>query len=294
MPSNRHIAVVTAGFISLILQSVLLRALLSANSGNELDIGITLAIWLISVGAGSLMGERILSRWAFGISFIMISVMAVPTLWAIPQVLEILGAATGEILSLQNTFLLTIIVLVPVCFITGLQFPLAVSTLREGDSTGSVSLVYGLEALGAFVGGLLFAFVISGRIEPEVTVMGLGLLSAIVGAVILGRREFFAFCLLPIAAFALVLWSAPTEWMGGEIITRTQSRYAEILVTRSDGQYNFFSSGKPTFSYPDKETEEMSVHLPMAMHPNPYRVLNVGGSPAHIAWRAMPTSIHDP
>ena len=294
MPWSRHIAVAAAGFISLVLQSVLLRELLTASSGNELDIGITLAIWLLSVGAGSFTGEKVSARWAFGASFILLSAMAVPTLWAIPHVLEALGIVSGETVSLKNTFLLTLIVLLPVCFVVGLQFPLAVAVFREevaqdgqGAQDGHVSLVYGLEALGAFAGGLVFAFVISGRLMPEVTVASIGVLAAITGAVLLGRKELFAACLLPLAAFAALIWTAPYEWMGGEIITRAQSRYSEILVTKRDNQYNFFSSGKPAFSYPDSETVEMAVHLPMALHPNPYRVLNVGGSPAQVSQYLM-------
>ncbi len=279
----RHITVCVAGFISLTLQAVLLRELLSASSGNELDIGITLGIWLLCVGAGSLLGERLTRAWAFGASFLVVSALAVPVLWGVPHLMSALGGAGGQALSLGNTFLLTLCVLLPLCLVLGAQFPLAVAFIGgEGGRDSSISLVYGLEALGAFIGGMVSSFVLSGRVGPGLTVLGLSVLSAASGALLLDKKAAFAVVSIPVAAFAGMLLTMPSTMHGGEIIERAQSRYSEIVVTSREGQYNFYSSGNPAFSYPDRETEERGVHLPMAVHPRPFRVLVVGGSPAQL------------
>ncbi len=270
------------------LQAVLLRELLNASSGNELDIGITLGIWLLAVGTGSLIGERISHKRAFGMSFLVVSALSVPVLWSVPHLLLHIGEGSGQALSLGSTFLLTISVLTPICIVLGAQFPLAVSMItEEGEKDASVSLVYGLEAMGAFVGGMVFSFILSGRVGPGWIVLALSLVSALAGAALLGRRSVLAVAVVPLAAFAGMHLTTPSSWMGSEVLERVQSRYAEIVVTGSEGQYNFFSSGKPVFSYPDQETVETAVHLPMAVHPRPFRVLVVGGSPAQLAQYLM-------
>ncbi len=288
MQMYRHITVFAVGFVSLVLQTVLLRELLSASSGNELDIGITLGIWLLAVGTGSLLGERISHKQAFGISFLVVSALSVPVLWSVPHLLLYIGEGTGQALSLGSTFILTVYVLTPICIVLGAQFPLAVAMFAEEDGEdASVSLVYGLEALGAFAGGMVFSFILSGRVGPGWIVLALSLLSAIAGAALIGKRSAMAMAVVPLAAFAGMHLTTPASWMGSEVLERVQSRYAEILVTGSQGQYNFFSSGKPVFSYPDQETVERAVHLPMAVHPRPFKVLVVGGSPAQLSQYLM-------
>jgi hypothetical protein len=47
------------GFTALLMQVTVIRRLLTVFSGNELEIGITLSVWLSVVGLGSFAGSRI-------------------------------------------------------------------------------------------------------------------------------------------------------------------------------------------------------------------------------------------
>jgi len=78
------------GLTSMLLQITVLRLLLSTFSGNELDIGITLSFWLISVGSGSYIGKRIHLKYAFVLTFIGIALLSLPTAFAIKSIRTIL------------------------------------------------------------------------------------------------------------------------------------------------------------------------------------------------------------
>ena len=51
---------------------------------------------------------------------------------------------------------------------------------------------------------------------------------------------------------------------------------------RIRGQVSIYASGHLLFTYPDLPAEEMTVHLPMTLHPSPSKILVIGGSPGTI------------
>jgi len=148
---------VVMGMTSMLLQITVLRLLLSTFSGNELDIGITLSFWLIWVGIGSYTGVKIKLKYAFVISFILIALLSIPTVLAIKVIRPVLSLEPGEATSLFATIISTALSLLPLCILIGLRFPLAVSYSGGSDAAGKV---YGLEALGAFLGGVLFTLLL--------------------------------------------------------------------------------------------------------------------------------------
>lgn len=145
------------GLTSLFLQITALRLLLSTFSGNELDIGITLSFWLIYISLGSYIGQRIRFKYAFIYSFIVIAILSLPIAFAIKSIRTILSLEPGKSVSFHFTILSTAITLLPLCFIIGLQFPLSVSFSGGHNAAGRV---YGLKAFGAFIGGVLFTFLL--------------------------------------------------------------------------------------------------------------------------------------
>ncbi len=264
------------GFISLLLQITVLRELLTVFSGNELDIGITLSLWLVFVGLGSFTGSRLSLRQAFGLSFILVALLSQPTIAGIKSIRPVLSLEHGETASLIATFFSTALCLFPLCFALGLQFPLAVS-YKEGKNPAG--RVYGFEALGAFLGGLLFTFFISGRIETASLVASLSLISILLSFYILRRKALMVFFIVPlIFHFSLKSLDA-SLWRGGELIKKVQSRYGEIWVTGLENQLSVYSGGHFLFTYPDPQLEEFKVHLPVSVHPQPEYILTIGGSP---------------
>jgi spermidine synthase len=274
---------IVIGFVSILLQITVLRELLTMFSGNELDMGITLALWLVSVGLGSLAGSNVKRQSWFGLSFLAVAMLSLPTLIGISCIRPALGLTLGESASLGGTFISTAVTLFPLCFSLGFQFPLAVrywrlKKLPEAGRPTPAPLVYGLEAAGAFLGGMLFTFVLSGRVGPMPLVLALALFYMIFSVSILRKKALLLLVVLPLAFYVAASALDAGRPYGGEIIKKVQSRYGEIMVTDLGGQLNFYGAGHFLFTYPNPQVDELSVHLPMSAYPAAEYVLVIGGS----------------
>ncbi len=274
---NRFLPFVAIGFSSLLLQITVLRLLLSTFSGNELDIGITLSFWLLYVGLGSFSGRSIRYKHAFVLSFIFIALFTQPTVLAIKAIRPVLSLEPGEIVLFTATILSTAVTLFPLCFVIGIQFPLAVSYMGSKDAAGRV---YGLEALGAFIAGLLFTFVISARI-PFMELCVLIASFNILIAFYLSRRKIIVFLLLIPLSFYFVFqtFAITLPWQGLKLTKTLESQYGEIAVIEMKGQSSIYTNGQLFFTYPDVPSEEFRAHLTMTLHTSPLKVLVIGGSP---------------
>ena len=265
------------GITSILLQITVLRLLLSTFSGNELDIGITLSFWLIYVGLGSYMGRKIRLKHALAFSFISVALLCQPTALAIRLIRPALALEPGEIVSLTSVILATAASLLPLCFVVGIQFPLAVSYSGIRNAAGRV---YGLEALGAFIGGLFFAFVISSRVNAFELCLLLSFLNILTALYIAGKKIIIAFLIFPLFFYFGFYKTMPSlSWPGMKVSQSLESRYGEISVIKERDQSSVYANGHLLFTYPDPQSEEMSAHLPMTLHPSPSKILTVGGSP---------------
>jgi len=275
----QFIPYIALGLASLLLQLTALRELLTVFSGNELDIGITLSVWLVSVGLGSLAGSRLRLRNSFALSFLLVALAAEPTIIGIGYIRPLLGLGYGEAASLGGTFIGTAAILFPLCFLLGLQFPRAV-TFRGGSRPAAE--VYALEAIGAFMGGVVFTFALSGRVGATGLAVGLSVLYILMAILVLRKRAAIALIVVPFVLHAALGYLKPPDVEAGKLIKTVQSRYGELWVTALGEQKNLYSSGQLVYSYPNPQVEERTVHLPMSVKQDVRRVLALGGSPAAI------------
>jgi len=267
---------IVMGFTSILLQITVLRLLLTTFSGNELDIGITLSFWLIWVGLGSYTGSKTNIKNAFVLSFILIALFTLPTVFLIKAIRKIISLEPGETVSFASTIISTSLSLFPLCFIIGLQFPFAVSYSGQSGAAGKV---YGLESLGAFIGGILFTFLISGRVGSIEVCLFLAFLNILIATYISKKKILILLVILPLTFylnFRQVMFSLP--WKGVEPFQTTESRYGEISVIKIREQSSIYVNGQIFFTYPDRPEEELRTHLPMTIHPNPLKILIIGGS----------------
>jgi len=265
------------GITSMLLQITVLRLLLSTFSGNELDIGITLSFWLIYVGLGSYLGKMIRGKQVFALSFIAVALLALPTDLAIKAIRPALSMAPGETVSFNAVLLSTALTVLPLCCLIGLQFPLAVSF---SENRYAPEKIYGFEALGAFAGGLLFTFIIASRMNAFVLCLVLAIANILTALYISKKMLLVLFSFIPLFfyfGFQKIVLTLP--WQGTEVVRTTESKYGEIAAMKIHEQVSLFAGGHLAFSYPDIQTEEMTVHLPMTLHPSPRNILIIGGSP---------------
>jgi spermidine synthase len=280
---STFIPIISMGVTSMLIQITVLRLLLSTFSGNELDIGITLSFWLTWAGIGSYIGRKIKFRYAFALSFIIMALLLQPTVFAIEVVRPVLSLGPGEAVSFVSTIFSTAVTLFPLCFVLGLQFPSAVAYAGQYDRipTGSdnAGKVYGLESLGAFIGGVLFTFVVSGNIGAIELCSFLALISVLLAAYISKKKILALFFVFPVALyFGLHKTVISLPWQGIKPSQVVESKYGEITVIKIGRQSSIYGNGQLFFTYPDQPGDEFRAHMQMALHPLPSKILVIGGS----------------
>lgn len=297
-------AFVSMGFVIAATQGLFIRLLLVSFSGNELSIGLILGSWMLAEALGSNLGGRFAHRFRDALkSFILLQAVFAITLplvvGACYLVRRLAGAAPGEALGFVAMLWTSLLLLSPVSAVHGAMFSVGSATYGQAATQDHaiVGRLYVYEALGAMCGGVILTFVFIPHLNP----VQLGLLLALLGlatallilwpATHLGRRMRWLtitglasgvclFLLLSPWALALHRSLVQLRWGGVyHVVYERDSPYGNVAATQLLGQYTFLANGAPilTTPLPDIVTVEETVHLPLLFHPDPRRILVVGG-----------------
>ena len=66
-------------------------------------------------------------------------------------------------------------------------------------------------------------------------------------------------------------------WKGYRVIGSEDTPYGNLTAVSAGGQMSFYENGLWMFTYPDLRTAEESVHFALLQHPEPHRILLIGG-----------------
>lgn len=299
--------IITVGLASGLIQVVLIRQLLIVASGSELSVGLILGIWLLSGAAGSWWGGRQASRdddisltvhrapVLAGIST-SIAVAAVCLIRLSPELFgrlpEPFFVMHGEMFGLLHVAALSVASVAPVAFGAEAQFGTGLSiytALKPGPSP--VARSYAVDSIGHLIGGGAAAYVLTLWLDPITATVIAGGLAIVAGMAvgitvkdapgILLRR-----LIVPIGAIALVLALSPIlnratvaqRWEGYDLVATVNTLQSNIVIAEhgKSGRV-FFINGQPSGYTETMPETHMLVHFTMLQHPDPQRVLLVGG-----------------
>jgi spermidine synthase len=296
------LAVGALGVSCVMTQLALMRELLGAFSGNEMVLGVVLGLWLLLMGIGARLGStagKLRSPLA-ALAVIQVLVAVLPPLQVfllrvLRNVVFIRGAAVGVTETVGASFVL----LLPYCLVAGYALTLACSILvREGDPSG-IGRAYVTDSIGSIIGGILFSFVLVQFLDHIAILLIPALLNltlaALLGFRVQGSRfevqgSKFSLLWFPALALALSLGliavtlladpdglSTRLQYPRQHIVARANSPYGKLIVTESDGQFDFIENGIPITSTRDDQHVEETVHYAMAQRLEARRVLLVSG-----------------
>ncbi len=300
MKTRVSFALFLIGFAAIVGQIILIRELLVVFYGNELSTAIVLASWLVWTSLGSVtlgrIADSILNKWRvfalvqlFLSSLLPLSILAVrlsKIVWNIPA---------GEVVGLEKMMTISFAILAPFCFFSGFLFALGCSLRSEitGARSQSVGAVYLLEAVGSGVGGFVFTTVFVHSLNHLQISFVVSVLLVLSSALLspytrekkgnrlgLGVSCSILIGLLIVSVFQAEKWemmSKGWEWKGYRLIGSEETPYGNLTAVSADGQINFYENGLWMFSYPDLLTAEESVHFALLQHPEPNRILLIGG-----------------
>jgi spermidine synthase len=175
---------------------------------------------------------------------------------------------------------------------------------REHSHASPVPAVYGGEALGSALGGVLLSLWLLEAANP-VAILALGSAVAAGGALFAmrdaprrERNRAVAAATALLAAVVLVLaFAGPIDlslrnlqYRPFEVVESVDSKYGNLIVTARDGLHDFYESGALAFTVVDEMYAEETVHIPLLYHPRPRKVLLVGASGSGV----IPESLKHP
>lgn len=282
------------GFVSILSQIVFFRELLSVFYGNELCLGILLCVWLLWVGLGSKLGNVIsnsnisllknLSFWYF-----LLAVFSILTILIIRYSRIILNTLPGEIIGLVPILGFTLLALFPLCLILGILFVLNSTVwVFESKKDFLVTKVYLWESLGAGVGGLLGSLALIPNLS-NFTIQGWLFIAVLIFSFLLikglGKKVvIFFLILLGVIIFKiggvetfLERYSLNNLWRGLPIVKSVDSKYGNLAILKTAEQTSFYENGLILFSFPDEFSSEEAVLYAIAEHPDPKKLLLIGG-----------------
>jgi spermidine synthase len=281
-------SVLLLGFTASIAQIVLLRELMLVFGGNEISLGLVLAVWLLWTAVGSGVVGRLALRTAYPRRW-MAGLQALVALSLPATVLGVrLGKAAlttvpGESLGPAAALLVSLAALSLFCILSGALFTAA---SRLWADTGA--RVYMVEAVGAVAGGLLAGLALLRLCSPLQIACGLGLLNLMAalwlttgrlwarcaaGAALAGL-SVAVFAALPIVESAVIQRSWPP---GYRLLAARSSAYGNLAVVETEGSRSVYENGLILFHAPDPEGAEEAVHYALLEHPAPRRLLLIGG-----------------
>jgi spermidine synthase len=283
-------AIGALGVSCVMTQLALMRELLGAFSGNEMVLGVALGLWLLLMGIGTWLGrtsDKLRNQFAALIMTQMLvailPLLQVFLLRALRNVVFTRGAAVGVTQIVISAFVL----LLPYCLVAGYALTLSCSLLAREEGAGGIGRVYIADSVGSIAGGILFSFVLVRFLDHFGILVFPAMLNLLVAGVVgvrCGTRALSGTALaLAVGELALAFLadmdriSTNLQFSHQHIVARANSPYGKLIVTESDGQFNFIENGVPITSTHDDQRVEETVHYAMAQRPDARKVLLVSG-----------------
>ena len=283
------------GFTSIIAQILLMRELMVVFYGNELALGIMLANWLFWTALGASLigrwGKRSRQPQALLAGLEMLVAFTLPaTLLAVRASKGFFQSIPGELLGPIPMFLASFATLAAFCLISGALFAAgsrffaATTGASIATSTGSVYL---LEAAGSGLGGLVASLALIRLTNPFVISALLGVLNLLAAWLLLrstsARRRVLAWAFVAMGALVVMgnrrfqPLSLARLWRGFELVAVRNSIYGSLAVVKTGTSRSLFENGSIVMTVPDPAAAEEAVDYALLEHPDPHRVLLIGG-----------------
>ena len=277
------------GLLAILTQLVIFRELSVLFYGNELFLGTFLSSWLFWVGMGSLLIRRLLLKAQlkvdyFAYGFLTISIF-LPFVFVLVRLSKNIFAF-GQLIGPIGTTLYTFIVMSCICFVIGGQFSLACAIAGDKIKTGSaLGRVYLYETLGAVVGGVLFTYILIGKVPTFIIAVILSFISVFVGWILLRLEKKMSTKNLLLIAVSLAIISVnfkiePTvnrlQWRKYTFIQQKENRNTTLSLVKLGSIKSIFVDGLLAASFPNPENYEPVAHWPLLAIDTPYRILVVG------------------
>ncbi len=291
-----HAALVVAGASAVVGQIVLMRESIRVFGGNEISLGVLLAVWLFWTAAGSglagLFRAPARPRWTVAMLECLAAASLPAAIWALRAAKALIETVPGELVGPVPMLFASLACLSVFCMVCGALFVAGATLIEAGGGLAarrSASTAYLLDAAGSGAGGILASLLLVRFLEPFQIAATVALANMCMALVLVARLRRVQVAMLSIAALGsagpLILRIAPRLerasqarlWRGFDLVASQDTIYGNLTVTRTGSVRSIYSDGSILGNAPDPAAAEEAVDYALLEHPAPARVLLIGG-----------------
>ena len=278
---------VSLGAFATLSQVVVLRELLVIGSGSELAAFLALCPWLACVATGALLARvRPGVLPTLPVLAIILALPAPLCVEALRHLRWLIDLPVGAFPQVHHRLLPSLAGAALPAMAVGMLFTVCAALPAANRR---IPRLYIFEAAGALAAGLLFSFVLSGHASHPAILLCPGRLvvastapftsgakvpAAAVGLLAAALAPFPQVAALDDASLARAFRHLPAA---GRYQGCTDSRYGRLCLGDADGQFQLYRDGRFAYAFPDPWERATPVHLALAAHGAPRRILIIGG-----------------
>jgi spermidine synthase len=291
------------GFTSIITQIILLREFMLLFSGNELVIGIILAIWMIITATGAYLGKltRIHKYSSNFISsaFILLGLIPLITVFVADYLKNTIfqpGIAFGTVKIIYSAA----VILLPFCLLSGFLFTHIANVYSAATNKKQIDKTYAFESIGSVIAGLSFSYLLAGRLSTF-QILGILLFVNILAYLLTARMKYLTktalsviFIGISILPFVFNIDKITKQFLfiNQDLTYLKDTPYGNLAVTTYGDQQNFFENNVLLFTTENVVANEEAVHYAMIQHNNPEDVLLISGGISGITGEILKYDIY--
>jgi spermidine synthase len=282
------------GFLALGAQIVIIRSLLEIFQGNELTVGLALAVWLTGTASGSLLFPRIAHHriWQH-----LPVVTGFPVIIANYLLIRFLPKILGFLPLVPQNFIKTLLILclsiLPASWLCGALFPYLSRqySLANGSTRSSpVNTIYIWESSGSLSAALLMNFVLF-QLAANLQILFICLLLfyAILFVNTFNHRPIVKLRYLFVFYIIIILLLLPASPQIQQLIhahtlapyqveAEKDTPYGNIKLLELEQQELLLQQGLLVYTLPDPSSAEFRMLPPLLSHPAPRSLLLIGGN----------------
>ncbi|MBN1560257.1 hypothetical protein JW998_08400 [candidate division KSB1 bacterium] len=280
------------------VQIVLLRQFMTILYGNELVIGVVLALWLLWMGVGSFLGHawwkrRDPGQSIFPILLIFNLIVAIFVYGASKYVRHFMQVPYGEHLSFADLFVFAGSVLCAPAMLFGFLYSLLARLSRTLDSKKeTAAFIYGYEAIGTFIVGIALTFLLM-KYSNLFCLFALVFLQL----VLFCRKDRILALLAPLIVFALLMIPPTPRKFEGYLLRKYWESVDETIVLRDwqfsrfgqssilewGGEKFLYHNGTKVAALQNNIDNQICAATILSQHPHPQRILLIEGNAGGLA-----------
>ncbi len=294
------------GFTAMAAQIILIREFLLLFYGNELVIGLLIALWLALTALGVLLGKKITLHISTDILLVVFSFIPL-LLLLFMELFRNTIFLYGRMPGLYEILLYATAVLTFFCLPNGILFSMLNRQVLLFKK--DFRKIYALEAVGSLSGGLLVSllFVAILSMNPFTTWIYLLIFNWTVLSISLFMQKkksnavllLFVIVLLGFLSSQVNLnrFGKTALFKGQRLISSTETPLGNITVTGSGTQTNVYSNGQLVSSSEEFAEKEEAVHFTLLQRPKVKTVLQIGGglegiTPEILKYKSIKKIVH--